>query len=293
MQVTEDRVRGACLSGGKGVVLMPSEFELKRDIIEVGRRIYNRGFVAANDGNITIRLNEKEILTTPTGVSKGFMTPDMILKVDMNGNVISGKLKPSSELKMHLAVYREREDVKAVVHAHPPTATAFAVAGIPLKKPIMPEVVISLGWVPIAEYGTPSTEEIPRAITRYLQCHDALLLENHGALTVGTDVYNAYFKMETLELGAQISLAARQLGGEREISPENVKKLLEVRWNLGVVGRHPATCNECGACTLGGGVEPAHTKSLTELDEEELTRIITEVTRQVLAEHNRANGTKQ
>ncbi|QTL96728.1 class II aldolase/adducin family protein [Iocasia frigidifontis] len=223
---------------------MRSEFELKEDICEVGRRIYTNGFVAANDGNISVRINDKEVLTTPTGVSKGFMTSDMIVKVDMDGNVISGKLKPSSELKMHLDVYKNREDVKSVVHAHPPTATGFAVAGIPLNEMIMPEVIISLGTVPIAKYGTPSTMEIPEAVRKYLDCYDGFLLENHGALTVGTDLFNAYFKMETIELAAKINLTARQLGGVKEISPKNVDRLYEIRKKLGVQGNHPANCAE-------------------------------------------------
>ncbi len=264
---------------------MASEFELKRDIIEVGRRIYNKGFVAANDGNITIRTGPDEVLTTPTGVSKGFLTPDMIIKVDMDGTVKSGKLKPSSELKMHLQVYRERDDVKSVVHAHPPHATAFAVAGIPLTKPIMPEVVISLGWVPVAEYGTPSTDEIPQAVSKYLQCHDAFLLENHGALTVGTDVYNAYFKMETLDLGAQISLLARQLGNEKAISSPDVEKLMEVRRKLGVVGRHPATC-QGGSVYVEESQAEQHpgVPADSGVSESDLVRIITEVTMKVLSE---------
>lgn len=169
---------------------MKSELELKKEICEVGRRIYKNGFVAANDGNISIRISENEILATPTGVSKGFMTPDMIVKTDLKGNVISGKNRPSSKLKMHLEVYKQREDVKSVVHAHPPTATGFAVAGIPLEEMIMPEVIITLGTVPIAKYGTPSTDEIPLAIREYFDCYDGILLENHGALTVGTDLIN-------------------------------------------------------------------------------------------------------
>ena len=262
---------------------MVSEFQLKRDIIEVGRRIYNRGYVAANDGNISIRIDENRVLCTPTGVSKGFMTPDMISTVDLDGKVISGTWKPSSELKMHLAVYKAREDVKAVVHAHPPYATAFAVAGYALKEAIMPEVIISLGWVPLTRYGTPSTEEIPEAIMPYLPCHDAFLLENHGALTVGTDVYNALFKMETLEMGAQISLLSRLLGGAREISPENVERLLEVRRNLGIVGGHPAMCelpeegSRQAGSQQGGGT----------IDEARLKAVITQVVKEVLAEQRR------
>lgn len=259
---------------------MVSEFQLKRDIIEVGRRIYGRGFVAANDGNISIRVSDNLVLATPTGVSKGFMTPDMIVTVNMDGKVISGNWRPSSELKMHLAVYRAREDVKAVVHAHPPYATAFAVAGFALEKPIIPEVVISLGWVPLTQYGTPSTEEIPEAILPYLPCHDAFLLQNHGALTVGTDVYNAHYKMETLEMGAKISLLARLLGGEREISPENVERLLEVRKNLGVPGSHPALCD------LPESRNQANTTQVVgrNIDEAQLRGIIAQVVKQVLSE---------
>ena len=179
---------------------------LKEDIVEVGRRIYNLGFVAANDGNISVRVGDDEILTTPTGVSKGFMNPDMIIRVDMAGNKLEGKLKPSSELKLHLEVYKQRPDVRAVLHAHPPVATAFAVAGIPLDKPVLPEIVISLGRIPTAKYATPSTEELPASVRPYLEDHDAVLLENHGALTVGSNLFNALFKMEQIEHFAKISL---------------------------------------------------------------------------------------
>lgn len=179
---------------------------LKEDIVEVGRRIYNLGFVAANDGNISVRVGDDEILTTPTGVSKGFMNPDMIIRVDMAGNKLEGELKPSSELKLHLEVYKQRPDVRAVLHAHPPVATAFAVAGIPLDKPVLPEIVISLGRIPIAKYATPSTEELPASVRPYLEDHDAVLLENHGALTVGSNLFNALFKMEQIEHFAKISL---------------------------------------------------------------------------------------
>ena len=212
---------------------------LKEDIVEVGRRIYNLGFVAANDGNISVRIGDNEILATPTGVSKGFMTPEMIIKVDMAGNQLEGEMKPSSELKLHLEVYRQRPDVRAVLHAHPPVATAFAVAGIPLDRPVLPEIVITLGTIPIAQYATPSTEELPASVRPYLEKHDAILLENHGALTVGNDLFNALFKMEQIEHFAKISLFARVLGGERELSPGAVEKLLMVRENLGAGGRHP------------------------------------------------------
>lgn len=210
-----------------------NEVQLRNDIVEVGRRIWLRGYVASNDGNITVRIGQDEFLTTPTGVSKGFMTSEMIVKVNGEGKVIAGELKPSSELKMHLSVYRSRPDVMAITHAHPPVSTAFAVTGQALSKPVLPEVIINLGQIPLTEYGTPSTEEIPQALSKYVAGHDAFLLENHGVLTLGTDVYNAYYKMETVEHFAMITLIARQLGGERELSREQVDKLIELRKKMG------------------------------------------------------------
>lgn len=208
---------------------MQSELNLRNYICEIGRRLWIRGYVAANDGNITVRLPEGYLLSTPTGVSKGFMTPDMIIKVDLAGNVICGDLAPSSELLMHLAVYKRRSDVNAVVHAHPPAATGFAVAGRSLCRPVTPEVIVSLGEVPLAPYGTPSTLELAASIVDLLPNHDGMLLQNHGVLTLGADLYSAYFKMETIELAAQVSLNASLLGGAREIEPENVERLVAMR----------------------------------------------------------------
>ena len=221
---------------------MASEFEIKKKICEIGKRIYDRNMAAANDGNISVKLNDKEWLCTPTGVSKGFMTPDYICKVDAQGNVIksSGNFRPSSEIKMHMRVYEKRSDVKAVVHAHPSYATSFAIAGIPLTQPIMPEAVIFLGCVPIAEYGTPSTAEIPDNIEKYLPHYDAVLLESHGALTWGHDLINAYHKMESLEFYAELLYRAKMLGGPKEFSPAQVQKLYEIRRQFGIPGRHPA-----------------------------------------------------
>lgn len=217
---------------------MKSENEIKQDMVEVGRRIYQQGFVASNDGNISVRLNENEVLTTPTGISKGFMTTDMMIKVNMKGEILTGTMKPSSELKMHLDVYQNRPDVSSVIHAHPPTATGFAVAGIPLDRYVLPEIIISLGTIPIVPYGTPSTDEIPLGVREYLQHHDAFLLANHGALTVGSDVFNAYYKMESMEIFAKISLTARLLGNERELNSQQVDKLMLVREKLGVKGKN-------------------------------------------------------
>ncbi len=218
---------------------MSSEKQVKEDLVEVGRRIYDRGYVAANDGNISVRISEDEILTTPTGVSKGFMEPDMMIKVNLEGEKLAGNLEPSSELKMHLEVYRVRPDVFAVLHAHPPAATAFAAAGQALDRPVLPEIIIALGDVPLARYGTPSTNEVPKSIRPHIKDHDAVLLENHGVLTLGTDLYKALFKMESIEHFAQISIYARMLGGEQELSSEEVEKLLQVRKKMNPGGRHP------------------------------------------------------
>lgn len=220
---------------------MISEYEIKKQICEIGKRIYDKGMVAANDGNISVKISEDEYLCTPTGVSKGFMTPEYICKVDKEGRLIqgNGKFKPSSEIKMHMRVYQERPDVKSVVHAHPMYATGFAIAGIPLNQPIMPEAVIALGEVPIAAYGTPSTMEIPDAVSKFLQNYDAVLLENHGALTYGDSLLGAYHKMESVEFYAQLLYISKQLGGPQELPQEEVKKLCNMRESYGLTGRHP------------------------------------------------------
>lgn len=221
---------------------MLNEFEIRKQMCEIGKRVYGRNMVAANDGNFSVKLNDNEILCTPTGVSKGFMTPECICKLDMDGNVIQSSkgFKPSSESKMHMRVYKVRPDVKSVVHAHPTFATAFAIAGIPLTQPIMPEAVIALGCVPIAEYGAPSTYEIPDRLEKYLPYFDAVLLENHGALSWGGDLLAAYHKMESLEFYAELLYKAKALGGPKEFSEEQIQQLYEIRRKLGVAGKHPA-----------------------------------------------------
>lgn len=221
---------------------MQNEEQIKELICEVGRRMYQRNMAAANDGNISVKLNDDEILCTPTGVSKGFMMPHYICKIDGRGMLIEANdgFRPSSEIKMHLRVYDKRPDVGAVVHAHPAFATSFAVAGIPLDRPIMSEAVVSLGRVPIAPYGTPSTMEIPDHIEAYLPYYDAVLLESHGALTWSTDLLAAYYKMESVEFYAQVLYQSTMLGGPKEFDREQVGKLYDVRKQMGLPGRHPA-----------------------------------------------------
>ncbi len=215
--------------------------EVKEQICDVCHKMWQLGWVAANDGNVSVRVEDNVVITTPTGISKSFITPEKLVTIDMDGNILEANdgYRPSSEVKMHLCCYREREDVKSVIHAHPPTATGFAVAHVHMDKYIMIENVIMIGSVPITPYGTPSTQEVPDAIRPYLQEHDVLLLENHGAITVGSDVITAYYRMESLELGAKIQLTAHLLGGEKEISRENIDTLISMRGKYGVTGRHP------------------------------------------------------
>jgi L-fuculose-phosphate aldolase len=224
-----------------------SEDSLRADIVEVGRRLYSRGYCASNDGNISVRLDDRRVLTTPKSVSKGYMTADMMVVTDMSGRKISGDRDPSSELLMHLAVYRNRPDAHAVVHAHPPLATGFAVAGIPLDRAVLAEVVTTLGSIPIAEYGTPSTPELAQAVERFVKAHDGLLLANHGALTLAQELYAAYYKMETIEHFAKISLVARLLGRERLLSREEVDRLQQLRGKYGIAAPAPICPPEDGA----------------------------------------------
>lgn len=218
---------------------MTTESSLRADVVEIGRRMYARGYTASNDGNISVRLGSDRLLMTPKSVCKGFMTPDMMCVTDLEGRKIQGDRDPSSEMLMHLEVYRQRPDVQAVVHAHPPIATGFAVAGIPLDRAVLAEVLTTLGSVPIAEYATPSTKELPEAVRKYIRAHDGMLLANHGALTVGSDLYSAYFKMETVEHFAKISLVARLLGRENLISREEVMRLQELRGTYGIAAPAP------------------------------------------------------
>ena len=229
---------------------MKSPFEIKKEICEVGHKLWAKGFVAANDGNISVKISENEYYCTPTGVSKGDLTPDMIIKVDKDGKKLEGKLNPSSEIKMHMRVYRERPDVTAVVHAHPPVATAFTVADIDLDQYILPEAVLTIGNVPTCDYGTPSTMEIPDSLDPYIQQHDAFLLRNHGALTVGCTLQKAFFVMEEVEFNAVICKHAMDLGAVHEISNDQLKKLMDLRKKMNLPGRHPGidygeeeTCN--------------------------------------------------
>ena len=226
---------------------MTAEDQVRADIVEVGRRLWERGYVASNDGNISVRLDERRLMTTPKNVSKGFMTADMMVITDYDGKKIAGDRDPSSEIKMHLEVYRNRPDARAVVHAHPPTATGFAVAGIALDRAVLAEVITTLGSIPIAAYATPSTEELPAAVRKFVKAHDGMLLANHGALALAGDVMSAYYRMETIEHFARISLVARTLGRENLLSRDEVDRLQGLRGMYGIASPAPICTDDAPA----------------------------------------------
>jgi len=209
-----------------------TEVALRIKIAEIGRRLYSLGFVPATDGNISVRLAEDLVLITPSGLAKGGLTPEDITKTDMEGRLISGK-KPSSEYLLHLCFYKQRPDVMAVIHAHPPLATGLASAGMALDKPLTSEMVITLGKVPLAEYATPGTTEVTDSIAGLVKEYSAIMLANHGVVTCGRDLETAFHRMETVEQAAKITLVAEHLGGGTLIPPDKVKKLEEIRRKLG------------------------------------------------------------
>lgn len=214
--------------------MQKTERELRDDIVQVGRLVYQKGWVAANDGNISIRLDQDRLLCTPTGVSKGMMHPDDLIICDMQGNKLEGRKERTSEILMHLTVYNMRPDIRSVVHAHPPVSTGFATAGKPLNQALLPEVIIGLGCVPLAGYGLPGTPALTDPMLPYIPKYDAILMANHGAVCYGEDVWKAFFKMETVEHYARIALVAELLGGATVLPRLEVDKLLDSRTRYGV-----------------------------------------------------------
>src|SRR5262245_411548 len=254
------------------------EFEHRQDVVEVGRRLYHKGLIAAADGNISVRMDEDRILTTPSGFNKGRLDPEDLVVTDMKGRKLYGRLEPSSELEMHLVMYQERRDVCSVVHAHPPHASGFAVAGLSMDQPLLSEVVLTLGAVPLAEYGTPTTPELAAAVRPFARS-DGILLANHGALTVGRDVYQAYDRMETLEHSAHIYVVARTLGSERPLSEEHVAKLERIRERFQGPAEPCVSCRELEA-KLGAMSEklaPPGPGGTYRFTQEELIDLITDV----------------
>lgn len=213
---------------------MASEQQLREDIVRAGRMMYERGWMAASDGNITVRLGPDRMLATPSGVCKGWLRPEDLIICDAAGEKISGTGQRTTEMHMHVAIYQERADVQAVVHAHPPTATGFAVAGRALNLGLMPELIVSLGSVPLAEYGQPGTPALSDGMLPYVGKYNAILLANHGAVCYGDSIMQAYARMETLEHLARISLVAELLGGPKVLPRHEVEKLFESRKRYGI-----------------------------------------------------------
>lgn len=212
-----------------------SEKDAKKAIIDIGQRMYVKNFVAANDGNISIKTGDNEVWATPTGVSKGFMKKKMLVKVDLDGNILEGTYKPSSELKMHLRAYKENPKIKSVCHAHPPICTCFAIAGIPLDTPILAEAVITLGNVPVAPYAELGSEEVPEVIAPYCRTHSGLLLANHGAVTWAGDAYRAYYRLESMEYYANLLMLTEKIIGKRNIlTDEQIERLIAMREKFGM-----------------------------------------------------------
>lgn len=216
----------------------------RSDIIEIGKLLYQRSYVVSSDGNISIKLDDNRILATPTQVSKGRMSEDILALTDLEGKPLNDK-RASSELAMHLLIYRERPDVKAVVHAHPPHGTAFAVAGLAIDAPILSEVILALGCVPLTAYGTPSTNELTGEMQPFVKHHNALLMANHGAVAYGADVWQAFDRLETLEHTAKIAILARTLGGAQDLPAEAIEKLVNIREKAGYLTK-TARCQSCG-----------------------------------------------
>jgi len=210
-----------------------SDREAKKQMCLIGKRMYDRRFVAANDGNISVRVSDNAIWVTPTQVSKGFLTEDMLVKIDMDGNILEGNYDVTSEIKMHLRIYKENENVKAVCHAHPIYATSFSIAGVALEKPILAEMIVQLGTVPVVEYSKPGTDEVPDNIAKYCKEYNGVLLANHGALTWGTDLIEAYHKMESIEHYSEILATTENIIKKyNELSKEQVSDLLEIKKKL-------------------------------------------------------------
>jgi L-fuculose-phosphate aldolase len=274
-----------------------NEFKLREHICETGRRVYAKGFAAANDGNISVRLSDREVLCTPTMVSKGFMKPDDLCVVDYEGKQLRGTRKRSSEILLHLSVYKHRPDVNAVVHCHPPHATAFAVAGVPVPQCVLPEVEVFLGDVPTAVYDTPGTQKFADTIVPHLKASNTIILASHGTVTFGPDLEKAYWNSEIIDAYCKILILAKQLGNVNYFTPQQTKELLALKKRLGYDDLRLAegqSCELCANATFGRGyTEPAacpgpprasangHATAATNMDD--LVRVITDQVMAALA----------
>lgn len=221
-----------------------NESEARKLIIEIGKLLYERSYVVSSDGNISFRLDENRILATPTMTCKGRMTEDGLAITDLDGKPLNDK-KASSELAMHLLIYKMRPDINAVCHAHPPHGTAFSVAGLAIDAPILSEVILTLGCVPLTDYGTPSTNELTESMKPFIRHHNALLMANHGAVAYGEDLWQAFDRLETLEHTAKIAILSRALGGANDLPKGAIEKLINIREKAGYL-TEAARCQACG-----------------------------------------------
>lgn len=259
-----------------------TETELRRDIVEVDKLVFMKGWVAANDGNISIRLDQNRVLCTPTATSKGMLHEDDLIICDMEGNKLEGRKQGTSEIAMHLLIYKMRPDINSVVHAHPPVATGFATAGRALNQALLPEVIIGLGCVPLAEYGLPGTPALTDGMMPYIPKYDAILLANHGATCFGPDVFTAYFKMETVEHYARIAFVAEMLGGATILPRVEVDKLLDSRTRYGVKAKVsgepgcPVSAEDIAAGVTSCAVPGAGSQEKFEVTRDELVALVEE-----------------
>ncbi len=259
----------------------------RKEIVRVCRLMHDKGYVAATDGNVSVRLSKNRILSTPSGFSKGFLAPEQLVVTDLEGRKVPSRepasrdLEPTSELPMHLEAYRQRPDIGAVIHAHPPICVALSIAGISLAKCLLPEVVVTLGLIPTAEYATPASAEGSKAIRELIVNHDALIIQRHGTLTVGQDPFDAYLKLEKVEHLAYVTLLLRQLGRETPLPPAEIAKLLRMRREKGLAreGEDEDFRASCGVCDIAA--EHSASGPRAEYNEEELVKL---VTRKVLRE---------
>src|SRR5256714_6822965 len=261
----------------------------RRDLIKICHLMYERSYVVSSDGNVSVRLRDGRIVATPTMTCKGRMTEDACAVTDIDGRALNDR-RASSELEMHLLIYRERPDVRAVCHAHPPHGTAFAVAGLPIDQPILSEVILTLGCVPLAEYGTPSTLELSDAMRPLVKHHNALLMANHGAVAYGNDLWQAWDRLETLEHTARIAILSRILGGSRNLPADAIEKLINVRESAGYLDQG-ARCQACGylhqtnlACPTGDRPARSYSSSANgsgrvSLSREELLDLLSQAAR--------------
>lgn len=250
---------------------MNNQFTIRKEIVEIGRRMYEKEMVAASDGNISYRLNDREIIITPTGSCLGFLKTTRLVTIDMEGRPLFSSGRPTSEFRLHLEVYRRRPDVRAVVHAHPIYCTAFSVAGITLDQCVIPEVVFTLGAIPTTAYATPTTEEPPRVIQEYIEGCDAMILDRHGSLTVGETISEAYFRLEKIEHTARVIMNARLLGNVQTLSEDEVAKLNRQREKLGVGGKQI----RCVYCAPAGSLpEQSDSQKLIKTISDEVLKII-------------------